>query len=330
MINERIKSELKFELFYSKRFNRSLLFVKNIKSWLISYHISPESIKILEVEENIREWKQLGLMSCPAIVVLYGNPAIPISNLVNYASTEKVKELIEKIRLPNEIPKESPFVGKNKIPKKNYLGFFVEASSGTHRYLRWHEDNLNSADCSNGWTGVSRSNFKDYLICQLYSESVINEIILVPRKRSDGTESYKSFPKSLSLYSILKNNHRKKIWSKKNIFLNPKLGYFPIKLKNSIKGKRFEIIVDDKHNINGKTFPSIIQINFVGKSVNSNKANVVIKKGKLRNTYSEEILLKHGIYANKDIQIEQFNLVRNQVMPNCFFSKQAYCLYLTR
>ena len=96
--------------------------------------------------------------------------------------------------------------------------------------------------------------------------------------------------------------------------------------KVSYKGKWLRLAINDKHDINGKSFPSLANIIIYGKSHSSTR-KWVVKPRVFRSQFNTDTFTKFGLMSCDSVQFDQFNLSTNQRLPSSW-SDQDRSVYV--
>lgn len=287
-------------VFYCGSLSRSAAYASDVLA-----HLEAENIPVasVDVDHDDVEWKKLDLRSVPAIVFYFGD--FPMSNIVSYASVDAISARLLELRDRDT---------SGQTHGLQDLHFHVAASSGTHRYSRWHEDFLCTANEECGWCAPMMLGGSAHLVLSLLKPSTVHQIQLYPRRRTDGTASFKSFPKGIEVFSG-QGVQAQKVWSNHNI--EPIQGSEPyiIKLEKQVDCTTIVVKVTHAHDIDGKQFPSLRRVRLLGRCDANAKSLPPVKKGNLRKEFNRQTLVKHGLFASEESQLEQFNFCRGQYLP---------------
>jgi len=282
-------------IFFSARLQKSKEYALQVSD-LLRERIE---VDIVDVDQETEKWRQLRLLSVPSIVFFCSD--VPISNMVSYSKPEVIINRLDKLYDLSTQPSGGGTL--QSIP------FYVSGSSGTHRYGRWHEDWLTDDSPFNGWCGPSREGVQDYLVLSPLQPSAVKVIQIFPRERVDGTDSWKSFPKSLSVSDLNGNV----AWSAKDLHSHG--GVFEIQLPLALEDSEIKLTIMEKHDIDGKAFPSLRRIVLLGEIKGIPKQRPRIKRSVLRETGSESSYIKFGLHASPKIQVEEFSFFPAQRLP---------------
>jgi len=309
------------EIFFSRRFPENVVYSGHLKEFLAEHNVDCDAY---EIEDQRQRWAETGLRSVPSVLIRVNGKAI--SNIVKYASFEYVLNRIQKCSANvSELtsPPVAAVTAGDDLPDPNSLtplSYVVIGSSGCHRYERWNEHSVMDENPLTGWVcpgGLSAE--KEYLHFDFENTVKVNVITLKPRTRNDGTPSYKSFPKALSVYTRSTSSKWKKVWKVKDIYIADLNKPFPVHFAKPVECKEIKLVIEEKHDIDGKTFPCITNISFFGQQLKSRVPGSI--RYELSKKYSPNVFLKTGIFAQDQIRIELHNLLKDQVTPANYLNK---------
>ncbi len=320
-----MQNKLHVKIYVSHLYPNSISYAANVQK--ILQEEDGVSVDVDDVTLMHEEWLRLRLQSCPAIV-FYNNDK-PISNIVSYADTKLIKDRLHKIKkeLPNDTG--SADIRDCWLPKSpsslKEIPYTVVGSSGCHRYLRWNEDNILSNDRYSGWCSPSGSKNNEFIIAELPDKAVIKSMFVGGRKRTDGTQSERSFPKAFSVEVASEHlNEWKEVAQFKSN--NGDALFAEISLPD-VRERFLRIRILEKHDIDGKTFPCITFLAFYGES-SSKPKSWHVKRNKSRPGAAIGALSKYGLANHKNGVAELFSLSPRQKIPACWSNvpKMVFCV----
>ena len=308
---------LEIKLFYSKKFKKNLSYRDTFEAFFKKH----EFVFSFEEVEDSNHWKELDLRSVPSIVIYIDGR--PVSNMVSYANPEDIIKRIKKIlsedcSYTDVMNTETKAVAESShIDAERRVDYYVEKSSGTHRYERWNEEFLKQEGCSTGWCCPTKKDEKEFIVFNLKEEAIVDTVLLRPRMRSDGTPSFKSFPKGLSLWGLTEKGNETKVWQANDIKLDGIKKYFVINISPPQKISRLKLVIEDVHDIDGKSFPCIAETHILGDKIEVSSKGYFVKRNTLQKSFNRKPFFKSGLFAEDDISVELYNLLEGQKTPAC-------------
>lgn len=306
-------------VFYSRKFSRNTTYISALAPALSEHGVLGG---IHDITEDAQEWQRLGLRSVPA-AVLYVD-GVPASDIVSYATAEAVLDRVKAIAQTPPAGPSPPRAHRSGPPAEMrgpFVDYHVEASSGCHRYERWNEELLAEADAGTGWCCPSAGGETEYIIIKLKQTALVSGLLLRPRIRSDGTPSYKSFPKALSVWVLADHGGAVKLWSQDDIALSSVSDYYRISFASPHSCNRLKLVVDDKHDIDGKAFPCIAELRVVGRTDALAECGYILRRANSLYTGRKQPFFKRGLFAKDDVCVEYYSLLEGQRTPACYSNR---------
>lgn len=280
----------------------------------------PEIAATVEsVDAAVQEWERLGLQSCPA-VVFYAQGR-PVGNIVSYADDATILSRLKGLQsaTPETLGDSSDLSDTwdcELLGEKVEIPYTVVGSSGCHRYLRWHEDNVRSSDRHTGWCSPSGRQAGEFIVLEMPAGALLKELFVGGRRRTDGTFSPRSFPKAFAVETA---HSLSGPWLPALHFERDTCDtcFASLTFCEETCAPFLRIRILEKHDIDGKTFPCIAVLRLLG-SMGASTPPLQVKRRLARGGASTSSLQKYGLSANEHGMVELYELSANQRLPACW------------